>query len=167
MRQLVYTMFTNNNHRWFHLLWKENLAKTPKNLKILWKWFSENLLLLFISFLTANFNKNSHVWYRIYFLFLKNVLKQTWSSFMTNFNLSEKIERLLLSKANFHPFLQLNCSNFKETVCGLRFTKYVKKLSSKGSLRSKNQKRFRETIIHEIFETSSSFHVKLCTAGKV
>ena len=86
---------------------------------------------------------------------------------MTNFNLSEKIERLLLSKANFHPFLQLNCSNFKETVCGLRFTKYVKKLSSKGSLRSKNQKRFRETIIHEIFETSSSFHVKLCTAGKV
>ena len=115
MRQLVYTMFINNNHTWFHLLWKEKLGKTPKNLKILWKWFSENLL-LFISFLTANFNKNSHFWYIIYFLFLKNVLEQTWNSFMTNFNLSEKIERLLLSKANFHPFLQLNCSNFRSKL---------------------------------------------------
>ena len=36
----------------------------------------QNFLLLFMSLLTAKFVKNSHIWARIYFIFLKNVLKQ-------------------------------------------------------------------------------------------
>ena len=36
----------------------------------------QNFLLLFMSLLTAKSVKNSHIWARIYFIFLKNVLKQ-------------------------------------------------------------------------------------------
>ena len=33
MKQLLYTMFTNNNHDSFHLWWKENLVKLQEVLK--------------------------------------------------------------------------------------------------------------------------------------
>ena len=35
------------------------------------------------------------------------------SLLIQNFDLSEKVERQLLSMANFSTFLQLNCSNFR------------------------------------------------------
>ena len=37
VRQPIYTMFISNNGASFHLWWKENLVKTSKSLKILWK----------------------------------------------------------------------------------------------------------------------------------
>ena len=49
----------------------------------------------------------------IYFMFLKNVLKQSWKSFNTKFRLQWK----LASKANFSTFLLLSCSNFKLKLC--------------------------------------------------
>ena len=50
----------------------------------------------------------------IYFMFLKNVLKQSWKSFNTKFRLQWKE---LASKANFSTFLLLSCSNFKLKLC--------------------------------------------------
>ena len=38
-----------------------------------------------MALLTAKFVKNSHIWPRIYFIFLKNVLKESWNSFNTKF----------------------------------------------------------------------------------
>ena len=38
-----------------------------------------------MSLLTAKFVKNSHILARIYFIFLKNVLKQTWNFFNIKF----------------------------------------------------------------------------------
>ena len=38
-----------------------------------------------MSYLTAPIVKNSHIEAKIYFMFLKNVLKQTWKSFNTKF----------------------------------------------------------------------------------
>ena len=43
-----------------------------------------------MSFLTASIVKNSHIEAKIYFMFLKNVLKQTWKSFNTKFRLQWK-----------------------------------------------------------------------------
>ena len=37
----------------------------------------QNVLLLFMSLLTIKFAKTSHIWARIYFIYLENVLKQT------------------------------------------------------------------------------------------
>ena len=42
-------------------------------------------------YLIIKFVKNSQIWARMFVIFLKNVLKQTWNSFNTKFNLSEKI----------------------------------------------------------------------------
>ena len=38
-----------------------------------------------MSLLTAKFVKNSHIWARIHFAFLENVLKQTWHAFNIKF----------------------------------------------------------------------------------
>ena len=40
---------------------------------------------VFMSLLTAKFVKKSHIEARIYFIILKNVLKQTWNFFNTKF----------------------------------------------------------------------------------
>ena len=44
-----------------------------------------------MSLLTALIVKNGHIFTGTYFIFLKNVLKQTRKSFNTKFNISEKI----------------------------------------------------------------------------
>ena len=85
MRQLVCTMFLSNNRPSFPLWWKQNLVKHQQVSK-----YSENdslqiFFLLFMSLLPTKFVKNSHIWDKIYFIFLKNVLKQTRNSFNTKF----------------------------------------------------------------------------------
>ena len=47
--------------------------------------YLQNFLLLFISLLVAIFVKKSHIEDRIYFIFLKNVLRQTVNCFNTKF----------------------------------------------------------------------------------
>ena len=48
------------------------------------------LLSLFVSLLVALVIKDSHIFARVYFIFLKTVLKQTLKSFDTKIDLSEK-----------------------------------------------------------------------------
>ena len=48
------------------------------------------LLSLFVSLRVALVIKDSHIFARVYFIFLKTVLKQTLKSFDTKIDLSEK-----------------------------------------------------------------------------
>ena len=50
--------------------------KVSKSLQILWNDFLQNFLLLFTSLLPAPVAKNNNIYVRIYFIFLKNILKQ-------------------------------------------------------------------------------------------
>ena len=84
MNQLVYTMFMTNNWASFRVLWKENLVKHKKNSTYQYGYL-QNFLLLFTSLLTAKFAEDSPVLARISFIFLKNILKQTWNFFNTKF----------------------------------------------------------------------------------
>ena len=88
--QLVYTMFISNNRASFHLWWKENLVKHQKVSKYYENDCLQNFLLLFMSLLTAKFVKNSHILARIYFISLKNALKQTCNFFDTKFGIQWK-----------------------------------------------------------------------------
>ena len=65
------------------------------------------------------------------------------------------------SKVNFSTFLQLSCSNFE---LGLN----VNEIKFQGVwLKLKATTFFPDTIIHKLFETNSSFHVKQHPTGKV
>ena len=70
-------MFTSNNRISYHLWWKETLVKDQKVSKYYENDCLQNLFLLFMSLLTARTVKSSHIQARIYFIFLKNVLKLT------------------------------------------------------------------------------------------
>ena len=85
MRQLVYTILINNNRPSFHLWWNKNLGKLQQVSKYYEKDCLRTCLFLFMSLLPTTFVKNSHICGKIYFTFLKNVLKQTWYSFNTKF----------------------------------------------------------------------------------
>ena len=67
--------------------------------------------MLFMFLLTANLVKTSHILTGKFFIFIKNVLKQTLNSFNTN--LSEKSEKQLPSKANFRTSWSLDFPNFR------------------------------------------------------
>ena len=79
----------SNNRTSFHLWWKEDLVKHQRVSKYENDGL-QNFLLHYMSLLTANFIKNSHAYARIYFIFLKNVLKQTWNAFNTKFRATWK-----------------------------------------------------------------------------
>ena len=81
----MYTMFMSNNRALFRLWGKENLVKHQKVSKYYENDCLQNSFLLFMSLLTAKFVKNNHILAKIYFTFLKNVLKQTWNSLNTKF----------------------------------------------------------------------------------
>ena len=85
MRQLVYTILISNNCSSLHLWWTENLGKLQQVSKYDEKDCLQIFLLLFMSLLPTKFVKNSHIWGKIYLIFLKNVLKQTRNSFNTKF----------------------------------------------------------------------------------
>ena len=64
-----------------------------------------------MSLLTVPIVTNSHIEAGSYFIFLKNVLKQTANSFDKKFGLNQNIGKA--SKASLSTFLQLNFCNFK------------------------------------------------------
>ena len=104
----------------FHLWWKENFVKHRKVSKYE-PHCLQNLLLLFMLLLTTKFVKNSQILPRIFFIFLKNVLKQTWNSFNTKFQLSfnnqisvKRLRKKLLSKANTLCYV-LKCNEICDT----------------------------------------------------
>ena len=101
MRQLVYTMFISNNRPSFVV--KEKFGKTSESVKILWNWLSAKFSFAFYV-LTNKFVKSSRIQARIFFIFLKNFLKQTWNSFKPNFNLGEKIGKALINYGKFSDF---------------------------------------------------------------
>ena len=78
-------MFISNNRPSFHLWWKENLVKHQKVSKCCKTDCLQNFLLLFMYLWTTKFVKNNHIKSRIFFVFLKNALKQTWNSLNTKF----------------------------------------------------------------------------------
>ena len=73
MKQLVYTMFISNNRAPFIC----GKSKLWYNSKYYEDDCVQNFLLHHMSVLTANFVKKSHIYSRIYLIFLENVLKQT------------------------------------------------------------------------------------------
>ena len=75
---------------------------------VLWK-----ICLLFMSLLAAPIVKNSHIYARIYFIFLENFLKNLESLLIPNLISAKRSEKQLQTKANFSNCLQLNCSNFR------------------------------------------------------
>ena len=64
-------MFIGNNRTSFHLRLQENLVKYQKVSSYYENDCLQNFLLLFMSLLIAPIVKNSHIWARIYFIFLK------------------------------------------------------------------------------------------------
>ena len=90
MRQHVYTTFISNNRPSFHLWCKENLVKHQKVSKYYENDCLQNFIFPFMSLLTAKFVKSSHIWARIYFIFLRDKLEIV---LIPNVDLSEKIGR--------------------------------------------------------------------------
>ena len=133
MRQLVYTMFISNNRASFHLWWKENLVKHQKVSKHVNDCL-QNFVLLFMSWWTAKFVKNSHIYARIYFVFLNIVLKQTWNSFNIKFEHQWKDRR---NSYQIRQILALFCNLIAQildynSVKGLRVIKIVKEITFEG-----------------------------------
>ena len=77
--------FITNNHASIHLWWKENLLNHQKVSKYYEHDCMQKILLLFMALWTALVVKNNHILAGIYFIFLKNVLEQTWKAFNTKF----------------------------------------------------------------------------------
>ena len=109
----------SNNYASFHLRWKENLVKYQKASKYYDYDCLRNLLLLFVSLLTATIVKNSYIFARIYFIFLKKCPRP-------NLRLIEKIGKVIMQK-KLSTFLQISCSNSRlNCVKNLRVTKTPK-----------------------------------------
>ena len=100
----------------------------------------------------------------------KSVLDQTWKALCTKFGPHWKGRE---SSYQVRQILALFCKLValilgQNCVKDLSVTKIVKQIKFEGGLRwvgSKNL--FPETIIHKIFETNSSFHLKQCTSFHV
>ena len=57
----------------------------------------QNFLLDFMSLLTVKFVKSSHLYARIYFIFLKNVLSKPEILLIPNFDLTKKIRKAVIN----------------------------------------------------------------------
>ena len=75
--------FTTNNHASFHLRWKEHLLNHQK----MSKYYNiiAKISFTFYVFINSLIVRNGHILTGIYFIFLKNVLDQTWKAFNTKF----------------------------------------------------------------------------------
>ena len=80
MRQLLYTTFRSNNQPSLHLWWKKNFVKHWKVSKYYGTDCLKSFLLLLVP---TNFFKSSHLWDRYFFIFLKTVLNQILTAFIT------------------------------------------------------------------------------------
>ena len=142
MRQLVYTIIISNNRPWFHLWWKENLGKLQQVSKYYEKDCLQIFLLLFMSLLPTKFVKNSHIWGKIYFIFLKNVLKQTRNSFNIKFQAqwkacssSYQLKQILALFSNLTPLILgqsgVEVLGVTEIVKEIKFERILDKLESR------------------------------------
>ena len=107
-----------------------------KSLKILWKLLSAKFYFLhFMTLLTAKSVKNSHIKAIIYFIFLKNVLKQIWNAFNTKFQAQWKDrKRSYRVRQLFALFCNLIALTLgQNSVKGLRVTKIVKEFNFEGA----------------------------------
>ena len=133
MRQLVYTMFISNDRPSCHLRWNENLVNHLKVSKYYETDCPQIFLLLIMLLLTNKVVKSSHISTRIFFIFLNNVLKQTWNSFNTKFQPRWK-DRESINQVR--QILELFChfiANFRLLQCeGLRVTKIFKEIKFEG-----------------------------------
>ena len=156
-------MFISNNRPSLPLWWKENLVKHQQVSKYYENDSPQNFLLVFKFSIPTKFVRNSHIWAKIYFMFLENVLKQTWNSFNTKFEDQSKswknsyqVKQILALFCYLIPPILVYSS-----VEGLRVNKIVKRNQVwKGLWWARIKKMVPETITHEMSETNSSFHVK-------
>ena len=73
--------------------------KIWSNIKILKNiFFMQSFSFLFMSLLTAQIIKNSHILAGFYFIFLKNTLDQFWRLLIPNADLNEKIGQVIIKK---------------------------------------------------------------------
>ena len=121
VRHFIYTMF--------HFWWEEKLLKHQEASE----YYDHNCLQIFLlSLLTALIVKSSHILTEI---FLKSVMDQVWKSFNTepeppwkDQKSSYQARQFLALFYNLNPLvLGWNC------VKGLRITKVVKEIKSKGT----------------------------------
>ena len=90
--------------------------------------------LRFMFLLTTKFVKNSHIYARILFIFLKIVIKQTWSSFDTKF---QPLWKDWESSYQVNHILAIFCHLIAlilgwNSVKGIRVTKMDKAIKFKG-----------------------------------
>ena len=129
LRELVYITFISNSHATIRLCWKEILVKHRK-VSIFFFFF----LTFIMSLLTAFIFKNSHILAGIYFMFLNNILYQTWNAFNTKFGPQKKDREI--------SHCELVALNLGENyVNDLRFAKVVKQSNLKRSVATKCFKR--------------------------
>ena len=145
MRQLVYTILISNNCPSLHLWWTENLGKLQQVSKYYEKDCLQIFLLLFMSLLPTKFVKNSHIWGKIYFISLKNVLKQTRNSFNTKFqdqwkacSSSYQLKQILAVYCDLIPLIlgqsSVEVLGVTQIVKEIKFEGVLDKLKSKKML---------------------------------
>ena len=101
MSQLLYAVFISNNCASLHFWWKKNLVKYQKVSKYFENDRLQKFLMLFMYLLIYKFAKKSHIYATIYFISLKNVLKQSWNSLIPNLDLTEKSEKAVTKQGKF------------------------------------------------------------------
>ena len=107
-KQLVYTMFNENNPASFHLWWKGNLVRHKK----VSKYYGDDCLHNFLFYFYA-FIKSRNLLY-----VSKKRPKTIFKVFQYQISTSVKRwEKHLASKANFSTSLLISCSNFKIKLC--------------------------------------------------
>ena len=129
-------MFISNNPTFFHLWWIQKLVKDGKVSKYYQTDCLQNFSLLLMILLTAKLVQNNHNYARIFFIFLKNVLKQTWNSFYIKFQPQWKDEkRSYQVKTILGLFCQVKLFHFYIKIESkvLELTKASEKISLKGS----------------------------------
>ena len=99
--------------------------------------------MLFIFLLTTNFAKNNHIYARIFFIFLKNVLNKTWNAFNSKFWHQWKDQKSSYQvREDFALFCNLIALSLGyNSVKSLGVTKIVKEIKFEGvwdKLESKN-----------------------------
>ena len=106
--------------------------------------------MLLLSLLATKFFKNGYIWGKIYFIFLKNVLKETRNSFNTKFQAQWKacsrscqLKQILAVYCDLIPLLPGQSS-----VKVLGVTEIVKEIKFEGVLdKLKSKKRFQRILL--------------------
>ena len=87
-----------------------------------------------MSLLTAKFVEKSHIWVRIYFIFLKNVVEKPWNSFNAKFQLSARKSSYQVRQNLAFFFYLIALILGDKRAKSLRVTKIVKEINFEGVL---------------------------------